>query len=81
MIIVLGDRLEILAISLAAYIFRIPIAHIHGGELTTGSLDDGFRHCISKLSTIHFPSKKIYKKKTYSIRRGSTNNIQCRGIG
>ena len=62
MIIVLGDRLEILAISLAAYIYRIPIAHIHGGELTTGSLDDGFRHCISKLSTIHFPSNNIYKR-------------------
>ena len=67
LIIVLGDRLEILAISLAAYIYRIPIAHIHGGELTTGSLDDGFRHCISKLSTIHFPSNNIYKKRLIQL--------------
>ena len=67
LIILLGDRLEILAVSLAAYIYRIPIAHIHGGELTTGSLDDGFRHCISKLSTIHFPSNNIYMKRLIQL--------------
>ena len=61
--IVLGDRYEILAVSLAAYLNQVPIAHIHGGEITQGSLDDGFRHCISKISNIHFVSHKIYKKR------------------
>jgi len=59
--IILGDRYEILAVSLAAYISKIPVAHIHGGEITHGSLDDGFRHCISKMSNLHFVSHKDYK--------------------
>jgi GDP/UDP-N,N'-diacetylbacillosamine 2-epimerase (hydrolysing) len=59
--IVLGDRYEMLAVSLAAYLNKVPIAHIHGGEITQGSLDDGFRHCISKMSNFHFVSHKDYK--------------------
>ena len=65
--IVLGDRYEILAISLAAYIAKVPIAHIHGGEITQGSLDDGFRHCISKLSNLHFVSHEIYRKRLVQL--------------
>ena len=61
--ILLGDRYEVLSTALAAYISKIPIAHIHGGEITSGSLDDGFRHCISKLSSIHFVSHSSYKKR------------------
>jgi GDP/UDP-N,N'-diacetylbacillosamine 2-epimerase (hydrolysing) len=59
--IVLGDRYEIFAASLAAYLNKVPIAHNHGGEITQGSLDDGFRHCISKMSNFHFVSHKDYK--------------------
>jgi GDP/UDP-N,N'-diacetylbacillosamine 2-epimerase (hydrolysing) len=59
----LGDRYEILAVSLAAYLNKVPVAHIHGGEITQGSLDDGFRHCISKMSNFHFVSHKDYKKR------------------
>ena len=66
--IVLGDRYEIFAVSLAAYLNRVPVAHIHGGEITEGSLDDGFRHCISKISNLHFVSHKDYKKRL--IRMG-----------
>ena len=61
--IVLGDRYEVFAITLAAYLERIAIAHIHGGELTQGSLDDGFRHCITKMSNFHFVTNKIYKRR------------------
>jgi len=57
-----GDRYEMLAATLSAYILRIPIAHIAGGEKTFGSLDEGFRHSISKLSNLHFPTMNIYKK-------------------
>ena len=61
--IVLGDRYEIFAVALSAYVNKVPIAHIHGGEVTQGSLDDGFRHCISKMSNIHFVSHNAYKKR------------------
>tara|TARA_B110000211_G_scaffold228514_1_gene284856 strand:+ start:13733 stop:14878 length:1146 start_codon:yes stop_codon:yes gene_type:complete len=63
LIILLGDRYEVLGSSLAAYISKTPVAHIHGGEITVGSLDDGFRHCISKLSAVHFVSHETYKKR------------------
>jgi len=61
--IVLGDRYEIFAVALSAYLNKVPIAHIHGGEVTQGSLDDGFRHCISKMSNLHFVSHNAYKKR------------------
>lgn len=61
--IVLGDRYEVFAATLVAYLNKVPIAHIHGGEITQGSLDDGFRHCISKMSNFHFVSHKNYKKR------------------
>jgi UDP-hydrolysing UDP-N-acetyl-D-glucosamine 2-epimerase len=65
--IVLGDRYEVFAITLAAYLERTPIAHIHGGELTQGSLDDGFRHCITKMSNFHFVTHEIYKKRVIQL--------------
>jgi UDP-N-acetylglucosamine 2-epimerase len=65
--IVLGDRYEVFAITVAAYLERIPIAHIHGGELTQGSLDDGFRHCITKMSNFHFVTHEIYKKRVIQL--------------
>lgn len=54
-IIVLGDRYEALSCALSAYILSIPIIHISGGDITEGAIDDGFRHSISKLSSLHFP--------------------------
>jgi GDP/UDP-N,N'-diacetylbacillosamine 2-epimerase (hydrolysing) len=65
--IVLGDRYEIFAATQAAYLSKVPVAHIHGGELTQGSLDDGFRHCISKMSNLHFVSHKNYKRRVIQI--------------
>lgn len=62
-IILLGDRYEIFAAAVAAYSLKIPIAHIHGGEITHGALDDGYRHAISKLSHIHFVSHEEYKNR------------------
>lgn len=62
-----GDRYEMLAAALSAYILRIPIIHIAGGEKTSGSLDDGFRHAISKLSCLHFPTMEVYKKRLIQL--------------
>lgn len=56
LVIILGDRFEALAAGLAATVFGIPIAHLHGGELTQGAMDDSFRHSLTKLSHLHFCS-------------------------
>jgi UDP-hydrolysing UDP-N-acetyl-D-glucosamine 2-epimerase len=62
-IVLLGDRFEIFATAVAAYSLKIPIAHIHGGEVTHGALDDGFRHAISKMAGLHFTSHEDYKNR------------------
>ncbi|HET6351098.1 MAG TPA: UDP-N-acetylglucosamine 2-epimerase [Coriobacteriia bacterium] len=62
-VVILGDRFEAFAAASAATILDIPVAHIHGGELTFGSLDDAFRHAITKLSTLHFASTEVYRKR------------------
>lgn len=54
LVVVLGDRFEILAAAQAAYMERIPIAHIAGGDVTEGALDDVMRHMITKMATLHF---------------------------
>ena len=55
-VVVLGDRLEAFAMATAAVVLQIPVAHIHGGELTLGAMDDSLRHAITKLSYLHFAS-------------------------
>jgi UDP-hydrolysing UDP-N-acetyl-D-glucosamine 2-epimerase len=62
-LLVLGDRFEMHAAALAALPFLIPVAHIHGGELTEGAIDDALRHSITKLSHLHFPSTPVYAKR------------------
>jgi len=61
--VVLGDRFEALAAAQAALVLGIPIAHIHGGEVTRGSLDDPFRHAITKMATVHFPAAEEYRRR------------------
>ena len=61
--VVLGDRYEIFATAIAAFVLKIPIAHIHGGEVTQGVLDDGFRHSISKLASLHFTANSSYRNR------------------
>lgn len=58
LVLVLGDRYEIFAVAQAAFILRIPIAHIGGGDVTSGALDDGLRHSITKLSSLHFTTNE-----------------------
>lgn len=59
-LVVLGDRFEILAAATAAVIARIPIAHVHGGEATEGVIDEQIRHAVTKMSHIHFPATDMY---------------------
>lgn len=62
-VLLLGDRYEILAAATAAMIERIPIAHIHGGEITEGAYDDAIRHSITKMSHLHFSSTEEYRRR------------------
>lgn len=59
-LVVLGDRFEMHAAALAALPFKIPVAHIHGGELSFGAMDDSLRHSMTKLSHLHFASTREY---------------------
>ncbi|MEO0359283.1 MAG: UDP-N-acetylglucosamine 2-epimerase, partial [Pseudomonadota bacterium] len=54
MVLVLGDRYEILAFAFAALLSRVPLAHLSGGDVTEGAFDDSIRHALTKLSAVHF---------------------------
>tara|TARA_Y100000816_G_scaffold161101_1_gene115241 strand:+ start:4274 stop:5440 length:1167 start_codon:yes stop_codon:yes gene_type:complete len=62
-----GDRYEILAAAISCTLLKIPIAHLHGGELTYGSIDEFFRHSITKMSHLHFTSNIIYKRRVIQL--------------
>lgn len=62
-LVLLGDRYELLAAAQAAVLARIPIAHIHGGEATEGAIDDSIRHAITKLAHLHFPAAQAYAER------------------
>jgi len=66
-IVILGDRFEILTVATVAMIGNIPIAHISGGELTLGAIDDSIRHAITKMSHLHFVATKEYKKRVIQL--------------
>lgn len=66
-LVVLGDRFEILAAVQAAMFARIPIAHIHGGETSEGAFDEGIRHAITKMSYWHFVAAKEYQKRVIQM--------------
>ena len=66
-LIVLGDRFEMHAIALAALPFKIPIAHLSGGELTEGAIDDVLRHSLTKLSHLHFVSTQEYAHRVIQL--------------
>lgn len=63
LLVVLGDRYEILVAVSAALIFKIPVAHLHGGEITEGAFDDAIRHAITKMSHLHFASTEKYRNR------------------
>ncbi len=67
MVLVLGDRFEMHSAALAALPFKIKVAHIHGGEVTEGAMDDSLRHSITKLSCIHFVSTKEYRRRVIQL--------------
>jgi len=69
-IVLLGDRFELLAPAISALMLQIPIAHIHGGELSEGAMDDSVRHAITKLASLHFAATETYRRRI--IQMGET---------
>ncbi len=67
MVVILGDRYEMLAVATAATIMRIPIAHIAGGEISEGAFDDNIRHALTKLSSLHFTATDAYRERVISM--------------
>ena len=66
-VVILGDRYEMLMAATAAMIARVPIAHIHGGELTEGLIDEAIRHSITKMSHIHFTATEEYRNRVIQL--------------
>lgn len=67
LVVVLGDRTEILGAVIAAGMANIPIAHLHGGETTEGAYDEAIRHSITKFSHLHFTSTEAYRKRVIQL--------------
>jgi UDP-N-acetylglucosamine 2-epimerase (non-hydrolysing) len=66
-LVVLGDRYETLAVTQTAYILNVPVLHLHGGEVTEGAYDDGFRHAITKLSYFHCVAALEYQNRVIQL--------------
>jgi UDP-N-acetylglucosamine 2-epimerase (non-hydrolysing)/GDP/UDP-N,N'-diacetylbacillosamine 2-epimerase (hydrolysing) len=81
MVVVLGDRYEIFAAASAAMISQIPIAHIHGGELTQGAYDDYMRHAISKMSYLHFTSTEVYRQRVIQLGESPSRVYHVGALG
>lgn len=66
-VVLLGDRFEILAAAQAALIARIPIAHLHGGEATEGLIDEAVRHAVTKMASLHFVAAEPYRQRVLQM--------------
>jgi GDP/UDP-N,N'-diacetylbacillosamine 2-epimerase (hydrolysing) len=81
MLLVLGDRYEILAAATAAMIGRIPIAHLHGGEATEGLIDEPIRHSVTKMSHLHFVAAEEYRRRVIQLGEEPKRVFLVGGLG
>ena len=81
LLLVLGDRYEILAAATAALITRVPIIHLHGGETTEGAFDEAIRHSITKMSHLHFVAAEEYRKRVIQLGEHPDRVFQVGGLG
>lgn len=82
LVVLLGDRFETYSAAIAAFVARIPIAHLQGGELTEGAIDDAFRHSITKMSFLHFTSTGAHRRRVIQLGEdpGRVFNVGALGI-
>lgn len=81
LIVLLGDRYEILAAATAALIEKRPIAHLYGGEITEGAYDDAIRHAVTKMSYLHFTSTELYRKRVIQLGENPERVFYVGSIG
>lgn len=81
MLVVLGDRFEALAVVQAALIMRIPVAHLHGGEITEGAYDDAIRHAITKMSNLHFTAAEQYRQRVIQMGEAPETVFNVGAVG
>ena len=81
MIILLGDRYELLSVAIVAMNYKIPIAHLHGGETTEGAIDECIRHAISKMSYLHFTSCEAYRRRVIQLGESPDRVFNVGAIG
>ncbi len=81
LIIILGDRYEMLSVAISALISGVPIAHIHGGEVTKGAYDDSIRHAITKMSYIHFVAAEEYKRRLIQLGESPSRVFNIGSLG
>jgi len=80
-LIVLGDRFEALAIVQAALIMKIPVAHLHGGEITEGAYDDAIRHAITKMAYFHFVATQPYRQRVIQMGESPERVFNVGAVG
>ncbi len=80
-VLVLGDRYEIFAAAQAAAMMGVPIAHISGGDVTLGAADDYYRHCITKMAALHFPSCEEYARRVIRMGEDPRRVFNVGGLG
>ena len=80
-VLILGDRFEIFSAVSAAIVAKIPIAHLHGGEVTSGAIDESFRHAITKMSTLHFVANEEYKCRVLQMGENPSHVYNVGGSG
>lgn len=80
-VLVLGDRYEIFAVAQAAAFSGVPIAHISGGDVTLGAADDWYRHCITKMAHLHFPSCEEYARRVIRMGENPSTVFNVGGLG
>ena len=81
LMVVLGDRYEILSAVISALLSGVPVAHIHGGEVTTGAFDDAIRNAITKMSHLHFTATEISKNRVIQMGEIPANTFNFGGLG
>jgi len=81
LLLILGDRYEIFVAASAAMIARIPIAHLHGGEATEGSIDESIRHSVTKMSHLHFVATEEYRKRVIQLGEAPERIFLIGGLG
>jgi GDP/UDP-N,N'-diacetylbacillosamine 2-epimerase (hydrolysing) len=81
LVLVLGDRFEVFSAAAAALVANIPIAHLHGGEVTSGAIDESFRHAITKMSALHFVANDDYRSRVLQMGENSKFVYTVGGLG